>query len=223
MGAPKPVFLDSEKRTEHLDVHRVEITSWPEQIATMKALGKAKQANECEYETIVTDTLDALEKMMYKYLCKKHGVDSIAEIGGGWGIGYGQVEQEWIKFNQLVEGLRDLGFTIIHIAHSHVRLYKNPEGEDYDRHMMKLRQETAHFLVAEMDYVGFACFEDMANKEKKFSKAKGVTTGERILKFAHSAAYDSKDGKGVDDELPLDWNAFTESINKHKEEKCQDE
>ena len=85
--------------------------------------------------------------------------------------------------------------------------------------MMKLRPDTAYFLISEMDYIGFACFEDMANKNSKFSKAKGVTTGERVLKFEHSAAYDSKDGKGVDDVLPLDWNAFTESIEKHKEGK----
>jgi hypothetical protein len=206
-GAPNTLFIDSERRTEHLDVNRLEVTTWGEIMNASAELYTLKEKGECDYTTVVYDTLDHMELLLHKMLCKKSCVESIEEIGGGWGKGYTEALEHWEKFNRGLEALREVGFTIVLLAHSQIRMFKNPEGEDYDKYMLKLHQKAANFLIAEMDYVGFATFEDVV-LEERFKKAKGKTTGERILKFVHSAAYDSKAGRPITDVIPLDWDAF---------------
>lgn len=214
-GAPDVLFLDAEKRTEHLNINRLDINSWSDAINAMKELLALANKNESPYKTLVFDTLDHLELLLFKHLCATEGVNSIEDYGGGWGKGYVAALEKWEVFNLGLEQLRNAGYTCVLLAHSQIRLFNNPEGENYDKYMLKLHQKAANFLIAEMDYVGFACFEDLA-KVEKYKKTKGVTTGERILKFGHSAAYDSKAGRPIADVVPLEWEAFSNSISKDK-------
>lgn len=205
-GAPKPIFLDIEKRTEHLDIDRLEVGTWED---CLRAMGEI-HGIAGTYQTVVIDTVDALEQLIYQYLCRKEEVASIEDVGGGYGKGYTATVAEWTKFVRAMDALRDVGYTIVLLAHSDVRTFKNPEGPDYDRIALKMNQKSAAFLRERVDAVGYACFEDLTVEDKKTKRMKGMSSGERVLKFTHSAAYESKQGtSSLPDEVPLSWEAFT--------------
>ncbi len=204
-GAPKPIFLDVEHRTEHLEVDRLTINSWQECLEAMKELLLLRRKGESPYETIVLDTADALEHLIHLHLCSEQRVASIEDYGGGYGKGYTATLERWGEFVRGMEALRDAGYTVVVLAHSHVRTFKNPEGEDYDRFELKMNAKSASYLRERVDAMGFATFEDLANIDKKTKKAKGVTTGERIIRFSHSAAFESKQGISVPDTIKMDW------------------
>lgn len=208
-GAPDPLFIDVEKRTEHLDVKRIEVDSWPQVLGIM---GEVLQAEEKPCKTLVFDTVDHMEFLIFDYLCKQEGVDSIDDVGGGYGKGYTAALNQWRRFVNGLEKLREAGIPCILVAHAHKKVFKNPEGEDYDQWQMKMNTKAADFLREKMDAMGFAKWDDVAHVDKKTKKVKGVTTGERLLCFGHAAGYESKHGLNLPDEMPLEWDALQEAL-----------
>jgi hypothetical protein len=204
-GFPDALFLDAERRTEHLDVSRIEVTSWDDVLGTMREVVKGDQL---PYKTLVFDTVDHMELLVYNHVCREDGSKSIEFVGGGYGKGYTLALDEWRRFIAGLEKLRAKGITCILLAHGHVKLFKNPGGEDYDKWQLKMNAKAANFLVEKMDAVGFAHFEDLvAAKDSR----KATYTGDRVLAFGHNAAYYSKQGIDLPDELELSYEVFKEA------------
>lgn len=207
-GWPDPLFIDAEKRTEHLDVARVEVNSWKEVLGVM---GEIYRAEEPPCKTIVFDTVDHIEYMIHDHLCKEARVSGIEDVGGGYGKGYTAALDEWRSFVLKLEKLRAKGFSVLLLAHSHVKTFKNPLGEDYDKWQLKMNAKAANFLREKMDAVGFAHFEDFVKDAKSaMDKAKAVDLEEsrRVLTFRHSAAFESKQGINLPDEIGLSYEEF---------------
>lgn len=206
-GAPNPLFCDAERRTGHIDCARFEPADWPEILAFMAESIKSKPC-----ETLVFDTLDYMEAMQWGYLAKREGVSNIEKVAGGWGKGYNVARDEWQTFMLGVDKLTSVGITCVLLAHSESRTFKNPVGEDYDQFAIKLHKAAKALIVSKVDAVGYATFEDFARAATVGLKAKAITTGGRVLKFAHHPAYDSKPGIALPDELPLSWAEFAKAL-----------
>jgi hypothetical protein len=69
------------------------------------------------FPAISLDTVDALEAQIHAYLCKKHKVDSIEKVGGGFGKGYRAAVEELRRFLAKLDLIRAQGVAIILIAH----------------------------------------------------------------------------------------------------------
>lgn len=210
-GWPSPLFIDAERRTDHLDIDRIEVQSWPEVLNVMREVAKGGT----EYKTLVFDTVDFIEVLIYSHLCETENCDTIEDYGGGFGKGYTAAKKEWGRLVKGLEVLRDKGINCLLLAHGHVKTFRNPLGEDYDKWHLNMNQKSSIFLQGQMDAIGFAHFEDLAHAKTKHDKAKGRSTGERLLTFKHSAAHDSKQGIAVPDEVKLSYEAF----NKGREGK----
>ena len=212
-GAPNPLFFDFEGRTKHLDVPRVPAKTWPEVGAAMKEI----IANPGEFKTIVFDTLDAMEDLVHKWICEQGGVTSIEDYDKGFGKGYVAAYGEFTRFLALVEQMIARGLNVVMLAHPVLSKYQNPAGEDYDVWKIKLRggakSDVPGLVIASADLVGYASFEDLARKGKSDTKAKSLTTGNRILNFKHHPAFNSKAGVPLSKlEIPLTWAALTEAL-----------
>jgi hypothetical protein len=206
-GAPNPLFIDAEKRTGHLDVARIEPATWPEVLAIM---GEVIQTKPCQ--TLVFDTLDYMEAMVWEYLCKREGASSIEKVAGGWGKGYNVARDEFQTFMMGVDKLTSMGINCIMLAHSELRTYKNPVGDDYEQYAIKLHKAAKAMITSKVDVVGFACFEDFAKSKDGKSKAKASTTGDRVLKFEHHPAWESKAGIPLPDQCGLSWAEFSKAL-----------
>lgn len=217
-SAPSPLFFDFEGRTKHLDVARIEPKAWSEVLGALRELYTAPG----EFKTIVFDTLDHMELLIHAAVCKDNGWTNIEDPG--FGKGYLPALHEWGKFLGALELLqRDKGLNVILLAHSQLATVKNPAGDDYNVHALKLKggaKTSASDLVREkVDLVGFAHFEDFAKKENakdKLAKAKAFTTGDRVLTFAHHPAFETKKGVPMADETKLSWDAFEAAIKEAK-------
>src|SRR5689334_17219845 len=92
-GAPKPIFLGAEDGTAQLDVSRFPA---PERYEDILEALRVLATDEHDYETLVVDSLDWVEPLMWNYMCKRDGQDNI--VAYGYGKGFDLAVDEWRKF-----------------------------------------------------------------------------------------------------------------------------
>ncbi len=161
-----------------------------------------------QYKTLVVDSLDWAEPLLWRYVCEQAKVGNIEEVSGGYGRGYNAALDQWRSFLNALERLqRERSTHLILIAHSFIKAFKNPEGDDFDRYILKLNEKAAGLIREWCGGVYFANFETFAVKDKA-KRVRGVSTGARLLYTQRTAAYDAKDRYGLPESLPLSWAEF---------------
>jgi hypothetical protein len=205
--APKPIFIQTEDGLGGIECSRFPLTeSYAQVIETISAL----YSEQHEYQTVVVDSLDWLERIIWAEVCRRKNVESIEDIG--YGKGYIFAVTFW---RQVLEGLSALrstrGMMVILIAHSQVERFENPETDSYDRYVPRLHKH-ANALVQEWcDEVLFATYKVFTKQaDEGFGrvKVKGLGTGERIVRTAERPAHVAKNRLNLPDELPLEYAAY---------------
>jgi len=199
---PSPVFLCAEDGTAELDVQRFpQPESWPDACAAIEELIK----NESPYKTLVIDTLDWLEPMLWEHICQRDSMRNIEEYG--YGKGYVAALTEWRIMLSRLDKLRNVrGTTVMLLAHSWIKPFKNPLGDDYDRFELKLHAKAAGLIKEWCDAVLFARLETFA--VKKEGRVRGIASGSRVMHAAPAAAWDAGNRFGLPDSMPLSWDEF---------------
>lgn len=183
--------------------------TWADVVDAVRALA----AGAHDYQTLVVDTLDWLEPLLWKEVCERAGVTAIEDVGGGYGKGYVAALDGWRGFIAELEQLRRAkGMHIVLLAHSVIRSFKNPVGEDYDRFELKLNQKAAGLWKEWPDAVLFAAHDDVASKDTRTKRVRGVSSGARVMRTVHHAAYDAKNRFGLPEELSLSWSEFYAAV-----------
>lgn len=218
-GAPGAIFLCGEDGTNHLDVKRFPpVTSWADAFRAVEVLLTEKH----DYRTLVVDTLDWLESLVWEHCCRRDGKRSKAGIldieAYGYGKGYQAAIDEWRRWMRELERLREKGISVLLLAHTHVKPFKNPLGDDFDRYELKVHGRAAGMWKEWCDAVLFANFEQFAVKEidDPRVKAKGVASGKRLIYTERTAGYDAKNRYGLPQVLPLSWDEFEQAVRNGK-------
>lgn len=200
--APAPIFICAEDGINHLDV-----ASFPEARTLAEVMGALDvlRTEAHEYKTLVVDTVDWLEALIWSDLCQRSGWDSIESPG--YGKGYAVALDEWRKLIRALDTLRnEKGMEIILVAHAAIKPFSNPAGTDYSRYECKLHRGAAALLREWTDTNLFAVHEDFVKtKTTKDATGKGISTGRRVLKTQRCAAWDAKNRAGLPPELPLSY------------------
>jgi hypothetical protein len=210
-GAPAPIFLGAEEGTQHLDVARF---PKPESIGDVFDAVRVLTDDSHTYQTLVVDTLDWLEPIIWRHLIAKSGsATTIEEVGGGYGKGYTAALDEWRRFLAAIERLQAAKrMHVVLIAHSQVKTFKNPEGDDFDRYQMKINDKAAGLVKEWSDAVLFAKHDTVALKDSKTKRVRGVDTGARLIFTERTAAYDAKNRYSLPGQLPLSWADFFAAV-----------
>lgn len=222
------IFMDLDRGSGHLDVPRYPFRdgndghiaeSLDEVYAGVDDLLVAPH----DYAALAIDTSDALEAMIWKAVCDRAGVtkkgDVIENIEDfGFGKGYNVACDEWRKLLHRLDALRlKRNMHIILVGHSLVKTFKNPTGEDYDRYRPKLDDRALGLLREWCEVVGFVTFDDIAKKGKGASRARGVSSGLRVIQLEHNAAWDAKSRLPlppmIDLTLERPWAPFEAAID----------
>lgn len=205
-GAPSPIFVAGEDGTSELDVTRFpEPHTWTDVLDAVNELITAPHI----YETLALDTVNWIEPKCWDHVCQKHGFKTIE--APGYGKGYLAALDEWRVLLARLEDLRATrGMTIILLAHTAVRNFKNPEGEDFGRYMPKLDRGAASLLMEWCDIVLHAKHEQYTHELN--GRARGISTGQRVLCTQRTAAFDAKNRHDLPDQLPLDWASFAAAL-----------
>jgi len=205
-NAPAPIFLAGEDGTAELDVVRFpEPSTWTDVLDAVNELATAPH----DYQTFVIDTLNWIEPLCWQHVCEKHGFKTIE--APGFGKGYLAALDEWRVLLARLEHLRTTrAMTLITLVHTAVRNFKNPEGEDFGRYVPKINHNAASLLCEWSDIVLHAKHEQFTHEVN--GRARGISTGERVLCTQRTAAFDAKNRHDLPAELPLDWPSFAAAL-----------
>ena len=205
-GAPEAVFIGSEDGTAQLDVARFPS---PERWEDIHLAVDELRNGEHEFKTAVFDTLDWMEPICWDFVCRSAGKPDIESFG--YGKGYVAAVDTWRSFLVELDRLRnDRSMNIVLLAHSHIRKFQNPEGEDFDRYTLKLHEKSAGLLKEWVDDILFANFEILSAESK--GRVRGVSTGVRRIHTERAAAFDAKNRHNLPVELPLDWEEYFAAV-----------
>jgi len=196
---PKPLFLDIEQGTSHLDVDRCDINSWKQ---LTDALAEAKAT---DYKTIVIDSADWAERLCVEDLLATSKKTSIEDFG--YGKGWVMVAERISRMLTSIDALIDGGKHVVLIAHSRIVKFEAPDAlAPYDRYELKLSKQCSPLLKEFADELWFLRFKTKVSTTDT-GRGKGLGGKERVMLTTHSAAYDAKTRSGLAEELPLEWAA----------------
>lgn len=229
-GAPNPIFLPIENGTKHLDVARFfgdrpvpKAESWAEARGAIREL----MAEKHEFQTLVIDTLDALEALLWRHMCERDKfTDDKAKTplkdieSYGFGKGYNKALEDWRALLKDLEILSGKGMHIVLLAHSQVKNFKNPAGDDYERYELALHTKASGLIKGWCDSVLFANYETFAKKDERSKRVKAFDSGARLIFTERRAAYDAKHRGNLPESLPLSWADFAEESRKEIDPKA---
>jgi hypothetical protein len=210
-AAPNRVFLQTEDGLGTLAVPRFPLAKTFD--AVMDALASLYTESHA-FQTVVIDSLDWLEPLIWQRACRDNGWASIEDAG--YGKGYVAALDLWRQYLEGLNALRDeRGMTIIQLAHTDIKRFDSPEHEPFDRFVIELHTRAAALLQEHSDVVLFANYRISTVKSdvgfnKKVTRALG--SGERVLYTAERPAFLAKNRYGLPDSLPLSWAAFAEAM-----------
>lgn len=213
---PNPVFICGESGLvgpQFKDVANFTPSSWSEVLQFVDELA----SNRGNFETLVIDTLDWLEPMLYQHVvtaAKKNDIKHIEDFG--YGKGYVIAQNEARQLLARLDKANAAGMNILLLSHSQLKTVKNPTGEDYDHFESKMNAKISGLFKEWSDAVLFARFEVFVEKNGIKVKATGGTS--RIVQTTHSAAWDAKNRFGLPDVMDLDMPEILKAMMGGKDE-----
>jgi hypothetical protein len=216
-SAPSPIFVGTEKGTASLDVARFPTPkSFKEVLTAIDELTKEKH----DYKTLAIDSLDWLEPLVWEQVCIDNSWKSIEDPG--YGKGYVFANKYWQDMMSRLSRLReDRGMNIVLIAHSQVKLAKDPQAQaEYDRYQLKLNDKAAALWREFVDSVLFANFE-VYTKSDKSGKTKAYGEGARLVFTERRPGFDAKNRMGLPSQLPLSWDDFKAACDEGHAESAE--
>lgn len=215
--SPKPVFIQTEDGLGHLDVAKFPLAGSYADV--LEAIGSLYSDNH-KYKTVVLDSLDQLERLIWGRVCQDRKVASVDDIG--YGKGYGFAMSYWNETLEGLQALRDTkNMTIILIAHAQIVKFDNPETESYDRYCPRLHKNASALVAEWCDEILFATYKVHTTQDEKGfgqKKVRGIGTGERIIRTTERPAHVAKNRLSLPDEIPLSWNEYAKHFQNGKGE-----
>jgi hypothetical protein len=218
--SPKPVFIQTEDGLDEINCERFPLATTYEDVAA--ALGDLRSEKH-DYETVVIDSLDWLERLVWDRLCTEYSVKSIEKVDGGYSKGYTHALTYWREIIDQLNALRNgRGMVVLLIAHSKVERFEDPESSPYDRYSPRLHKHASALVSEWCDAVLFATrkmrtqSEDAGfNRKRTVAHAIGKDGGERILRCVGGPSCIAKNRYGIVEELPLSWTAFMAALSNN--------
>ncbi len=147
---PNPVIADVERGAPSgVDVVSLgEIETYDDLVNGLSALYN----QDHDFKTLIVDTLDRLEPLVWQKVCQDNHWSTIEEAG--YGKGYVTADVYWRDVVQWCNALRkDRGMTICLVAHSSVGTAPDPRGADYQRYDIRLHKRAQAIWQDEVDAI----------------------------------------------------------------------
>ena len=215
---PAPIFIQTESGLDALQVQAFELAkSWNDVLSGLLWLCNEPH----EFKTVVIDSLDWAEKLLFEHVAEKNNVSGIEKIP--FGRGYAEAETHWKQALDVMNRLNEeKKMLVVLLAHSQVKKFEDPERENYDRWELDLQKKSAALVSEWCDILAFASLNTVTRaKDGGFGKTivKAQSNGERIVYLEGRPSHDAKNRYGLPSELPLSWDAIREAIHLKQSER----
>jgi hypothetical protein len=185
------------------------VTSFVELVDAIGALTD----DEHSFKTVVIDTLDALEPLVWARTVqtKLNGDKRVSSIEDyGFAKGYIYALDLWGELLGRLDILRERrGLDVILVAHAALVTIKSPDTEDWQRYDLKLHHKASAKVREWADHVLFAT--NQLGMSKLNQRTKVTSLGDRVLHTVSAAGWAAKTRSSAPAELPLSYEAWTEA------------
>jgi len=179
-GAPSPVIIQTEDGLGMLDVPTFGVLRDFRDVTA--AIGELANGDH-DFQTVIVDSLDWLEPLIWSYTCELQKWNSIEDAG--YGKGYLEADKHWRHFFDGMDALRtNRNMGIILIAHTEVKTFEPPDSAAYDRYQPKLHKRASALAQENADGVFLVNYRVSLVKDDpkdKDSRQRGVGAGQRVL------------------------------------------
>lgn len=177
---PAPVFIQAEDGTPA----GVELTGFrPSSFEDVMEAIASLYTDPHEFRTIVIDSLDKLEPLVWDAICRTNNWKSIEQPG--YGKGYVETGYAW---RQLLDGLNalraDVGMNIVLISHSDVERFDDPTSVSYSQYQVRLHKKARAMIEDEVDAI-LLVKQDVSVKQEEqgFNQKRAIAEG--VKRFIH--------------------------------------
>ena len=197
---PNPIFVQTEDGLGQIDCAKFPLAATADDAyRQLDALSKAPN----DFQTVVVDSLDWLERLIWDAVCRENKVDSIEQIG--YGKGYVLALTVWRRFLDVLTALRAQKKIVLLLAHAVAEDYADPEITGGLKRFTPRLHKTARSLIAEYaDLILLAT--------RKYGAANGDAGNPRIVRTEATPYQVAKSRYAIPAELPLDAAAVLNAI-----------
>lgn len=230
--APSPIIIQTEDGRGRLDFPRWFFTesrdvaqTYQEFIDALKLL----RDGEHDRKTIAIDTVDELERLIFRCIAQKHGKTNIEEIG--YAKGYTFALDLWTEVLTVLDEIRTKRkMLILLLGHSLVKKHDAPDTDPYDRYRLDLHDKSAGIIRDWADCILFGRFKVLTRKTgESFGKDEHKPVdapAQRAIFTEERPSHWGKNRYGLPYELPFPEDksfqvfqqAFSEAVQPKKKE-----
>lgn len=164
-------------------------------------LGEALRSDK---DTVVINTLDGLESLIFKDLIRESECKSIEHVDGGYSKGYVRAKEKWeVLLGWINQKLLPSGKSVVFLASCDVHEFKNPFGLQYNKFGLRINKHALGVIESEMDNIWFMTHSGTFNPEKE-----GV-----VIHTEPSVAFLAKNRAGLKSGLSIE-EFHTEIVTK---------
>lgn len=201
----KPVFMQFEQGTPG----GAEFDSFGEMETFEDGLDGigALLTGEHDYKTLVVDSIDAMEPLIWRKVCEEKGWPDVEHGTDGksnFGKGYIAVDAPWRDFLGGCKALTASGIGVVLIAHSDITRFDSPTTDPYSRYGIKLQKRAAALVQEAADVVAFCNYRvtiKSAEVGPKREVRHGVGGGSRVLYFQEMPGFLAKNRYQMPDSI----------------------
>ena len=196
---PAPLYLHTvgEETPVDLDVPAIEIETYEEMLEAFAHL----LTEEHEFKTVIIDSLDAFEKMVWAYTCSRMSWDTIDSNDKGsptaFGKGYLEADNDWLEYMDAVRAISRAGVHVVQILHSKVKSFNDPLVDAYYRYRPKLQDRATDIIMEKSDALLFMSKRTSVKQVdkgfgQKANKAEGMSGADRVIYTDERAGFLAK-------------------------------
>ena len=211
-----PILLPVEDGASAIDMMSMPLAvTYEAIIASIDYLVK----NDLPYKTLVIDSLDWIEPLIWDAVCREHEKPSIESFG--YGKGYVECDKVW---RHMIAGLDYLryakGMDIVVLAHSEIKTVSPPDSDQYDTYQIKMQKRAFALWTEWSETVLFLNYKVNMIKTStgiNQERVRGIGTGDRVIYTSERPAYRAKSRWPLPDEILIgkdkSWSAFHEQFS----------
>jgi AAA domain len=209
---PKPLIVQLERGSDQLTVPRTELITT---MADYKLWIQTLCNEDHDYQSIIIDSLDGLEVLVWNEICRIGKVTSVERFEGGY--------QKWIKEAQRIWSLitdryREMSerWNILLVAHAGVKAFNDPSlNAAYDQWKIRLHPSAGDIITQSVDLLMFANIQRFLEKESpKAKKGRAIVSEERELYTEPTTGIQCKNRFNLQSPMPFTWEALEAGIEE---------
>ena len=208
---PKPIFIPTEDGIGQIDTASFPLAkTFADVMNDIQALVEEKH----DFQTLVIDSLSALERMIHADICRIGKVQSIEMALGGYGKGYKfAAENYWEPLLRALDKIHEKPMMILMTAHVATFTVQGPDGA-FDRIGPMLHKMTRGILHQWTDATLLAEQKGriVEKNGQTLAQPMGKDGGDRVMRCIGSISTIAKNRYGLPYEMPLDATKFMDAI-----------